>query len=265
MRKNKKYVLPLLVFMPLLMANAPAPEVHPAKYEDVTVTFVSKEEKDTEYGTHYLYSFNVTNTGDGYLSRVHASYENSYFYLDEYNNMFGDIVIAPGQTRTLVDESVSDKDISGSPSSFEAYANQEFIDDAFADNEISIREDHSGDYYRYYVSFNTDVNLKDRKYEFGVISEITYKGETIITHHELGSTSEYFLYGGYEELDLSDLTIKNIKMTRSDAYQSPIGTIFEVVGIVLLVCLGIILSGAIFVIVFFSVRKARRKKQLVKE
>ncbi len=259
MRNIKKYLLPLLVFVPLLMANAPAPEVHPGKYEGVTVSFVSKEEKDTEYGMHYLYSFNVTNTGNGYLSRVHASYENSSFFLDEYNQMFGDIVIAPGQTRLIVDDLTTDKDISGSPNYFEAYAYQEFIDNAFTDNEISIREDRSGDYYRYYVSFNTGVNLKDRKSEFGVISEITYKGETVVTHHELSSSNEFYLYGGYEELDLNDLTIKNIKMTRSDAYQSPIGTVLEVVGIVSLVCLGIILSGVIFVIIFFSVRKAKKR------
>ena len=114
----------------------------------------------------------------------------------------------------------------------------------------------------YYVKIDPQVKLNFSDYEYGVITEISYKGETYLSHHQIKGDNEFLLTRTETPLDVDEITFVNMIMTKDKAYKSGIGTFLLVLGIIVGVGIIALLGGVIFIIVFFSVRAARKKKKL---
>ena len=264
--KNKKLaILPLLLFTPLLMANSPAPVVRPETYNDFSTTFISKE-KAPQYGSdQWKYTFEVFNTGKGYITSTFIEADPVYGGLYDYGDdsqRYDEIVIAPGKSAVLSFTSSFEKDFTTDEYKATCSAYQDFVDEAFTSDrkEIRLDDSHEG-VYHYYLSFDTSVDLDKREYEYGLIVEVIYKGETRYTHCDLNSTNETHLLYSKEKLDMDELTIGEMVMTKGPRYKSKIGPLFNAIAIILIVGAAILVSGVLFVIIFFSIRAARNKKR----
>lgn len=66
MKKIKLLVTSLLLALPFLMANSPAPYPFPKTYTEFTHTAIT--ETHDGVANNYIYTTTITNTGDGYLS-----------------------------------------------------------------------------------------------------------------------------------------------------------------------------------------------------
>ena len=77
MKKNKLLVSSTILVLPLLMANSPAPQAFPNKYDDATISYV----KTGEINNEFIYDITITNNGNGYID-LNDSYF-SYLQLDE--------------------------------------------------------------------------------------------------------------------------------------------------------------------------------------
>ena len=268
MKKYKKFLISLLMLSPLLMANAPVPQVNVDKYDAFTCTFKSKtEEIDSDSNPYYSYKYDINNTGTGYLKSVHISYTNkkTSAYLYKLNDLFGDELIAPGKADVISFGTTFEDDYSLEPFTYSGNAYQCFVTDAFTSERKEIRvESHYGS-YNYYVSFDSNVRVSNSDYDYGIIISITYKGTTYVTHHELKGNNEFFLCNSSEELDLSQLTINEMIMTYSDAYKSPIGVVFTVLVVILAIGGAFLAGGVIFVCIFFPIKAYKKKKRLAEQ
>lgn len=270
MKKYKKFLISLLMLSPLLMANAPVPQVNVDKYDAFTCTFKSKtEEVDSDSNPYYSYKYDINNTGTGYLKSVSISYPNKKgsAYLYKSHGLFGDELIAPGKADVLSFGTTLEYDYSTEPFTYSGNAYQRFVADAFTSERKEIRVESYYGSYNYYVSFDSNVNVtrNNRDYDYGIIISITYKGTTYVTHHELKSNNEFFLCNSSEELDLSQLTINEMIMTYSDAYKSAIGVVFTVIVVILAIGGVFLAGGVIFVCIFFPIRAYKKKKRLAEQ
>lgn len=266
MKTRKKLLIPLLMLSPLLMANAPVPHVEPDEYKALTCSFKERtQEIDSESHIYYSYKFDVSNTGNGYIEHLHISYPDMSFY--SYANSeecpFGKEVIAPGTSRVLSIGTTIEDDFSSQTFTYTASAYQRFVDNAFSSDRKDIRVENESGYYKYYVDFDSKVNVRaNEDYEFGIIITITYKGVTYVTHHELNDNNTLYLCNSEEELDLSQLTIDEMIMTKGDAYKSPIAIVVTVILVILAVGGAFLVGGLIFICIFFPIKAYRKKKRL---
>lgn len=248
--------------VPLLMGNSPAPMVRPHEYDNFSCSFVSKtKETDQEDKEVYVYTFEVVNSGDAYIDNITVKYPSLDFasYMHGEDSLFGETIIAPGKTDNLYLRSYKEYDFSTSEGTFTCNAYQDFVKDAIKIENSVIRADDSNTYY---VKIDPQVKLNFSDYEYGVITEISYKGETYISHHQLSSNNEFFLTRNDTPLDVDQITFVNMIMTKDKAYKSALGTVLLVVGIIIGVGMIALVGGVIFLIVFFSVRAVRKKKKL---
>ncbi len=257
MKHSKRLLIPLLMLAPMLMANAPAPGVYPKSYDTFTCVYQSKEE--VEEG-RYRYSFNVSNTGEGYIDYIHLQAQNDeiYGYLEKENHLFDNPLIAPGDTETRHLYG-GDVDLSTLTINYSADAYTQFYD-GFKTNKKDVVMVHEGSKFTYYVEVDLKSSvIKDNDYYYGFISEVTYQGEKYFSFHQHYSKGRVELGSFDTELDLEQFSLNTLTMVRSKAYKNYFITtlfIIFIVGAVLMV------SGGIFAIIFFSIKKARRRKQL---
>ena len=261
MKFKKTSLLPLLLIVPLFMANSPAPVVKAKDYKDFTCEYLSKTKKTDSYGEdYYSYEFSFTNTGSGYIKGGHVSCDefDLYLYINT-TSLFGYVVIGPGETKTMDVGLKVDHETVTNPK-YKCTAYQDFMENAFTSDKKEITVNSESGNYVYTVNFDAD-SVRDAGYKYGIISELTYKGEKYVTHHEIGQIGTSFtLCNSEEELDLSQLTINKLVMTRSKYETSTIAYVIYAILIILGVGLVFIVSGGIFLIIFFSIRKARRRK-----
>ena len=146
------------------------------------------------------------------------------------------------------------------------YAYTDFIENAFSSDKKEVRVDDADyPYNRYYIDYESDYK-RDNNYLYGIIIDFTYDGVDYSIHDESWRYSEntysVFLYQG-EDLDLNKLTINKLTMTYSERYHSHVGDVIMGILIFIAVCFAIVVSGGIFCIIFFSIRKAKRRKALM--
>lgn len=258
MKTNKKLLLPLLILSPVLLANAPVPRVNPGYYDDFHCVYDHKTSELDEYGnTVYKYVFKVTNDGEGFISTLSVDSEVLHEYVDGEPSIFGNELVYPHESRLFSVLSSVDFDPSSVEFTYHCEAYQQFVD-GFTTDKKDIRVDARDGRYYYYVEFDTNINIKkDNKHEYGAITNVEYKGDKFLTHHEIDYNYEFYLCSSDEELDLEQLSIKKMFMTIGPAYNSG----FSQLAIAFVIVLGMILvGGGIFLIIFFSTKKSREKK-----
>ena len=272
MKNHKIALLSLLMLSPLLMANSPAPHVEPGDYKAFECKYVSTtkvDNVDSAGKTYYSYNFNIRNLGEGYIESVRVSCESFTGYLYNFSNDFSSNVIAPGKEAIYYYRTTQRYEhIANDTHKYTCKAYQEFVNDAFTTDKKEITVDtyksDSETYYYYYLSFDSDIDTKNNDYRYGIIADVTYKGENYFTHVEYGEGNKVCLYSGLTEpLEIDELTVNNIKMTRSKRSGSAAGNIFLAIIIILAIFGVLLLSGIIFVVIFFTVlgiKKARRAK-----
>ena len=265
MKSKKIYFLPLLALAPLLMANSPAPIVRANEYNDFSCSYLSREEvEDTNYNGRYLYNYKVTNNGTGCIESVLIQSTSIHGYIYAENDIFDDLVVLPGQTGILSLRTNNDVNPEGEELTYRGLAYQEFIQDAFINYDVEIEEKtstySSSPEYSYYVSFDTTVDIKKNDYEYGLIVELTYKGQKYAMHRDLDNSEEFYLCSTKEQLDLSQLTIDKLTMTKGPKYKSALGTFIVIVVVIFITFCALSVGGIIFAIVFPIARRAKRKR-----
>ena len=268
MKTKKLGITTLFLLAPFVMANSPAPQVQDSPYDDFTATFVSKTPNANDVEGMYEFTYNITNTGTGYINNIRAENDGrSEAYVSLNDKHFDDIVIAPNKTREITFYSRVDFENSEGVS-FSAFGFTEFLENPFKDNDFTVRLEDSytnSSYYAIDAKFNFDVD--ESGYRFGAIINATYKGEDFsIFSRYLYSKDEinfsYFDESGSEPFDIEQFTINNILIIKTE-YHSAIGDFFRVMEIIAIVFIAVVMgSGLLFICIFFPIREVRKRKRL---
>ncbi len=268
MKNNLKKIVLLLPVLPMLMANAPAPTPRPSKYEDYTIS-VNNVQKYTEDVIYYRYTYDIKNTGEGYISDISVNftsnnntYHNDYLQNVSFDAVFHDPLIIPHQEITalgncrLPEPSVDNyKNIS-----YYATAYSTFADD------VTVTGDYELTTLSYNNAYKVNISLEGTKkndFYYGVIFRITYDGEDHYVHSD---EMQGFDIRVNDHFDYTKLTnIEVVKVTKTDAYHSHVGEVLTGIAIVFFVCFILVISMGIFSAIFFPImrkkRRARREKK----
>ena len=266
MKKNyTKYFL-FLPILPLLMANAPAPQVFEKEYKDYSLTFASEERIETN---KYAYHYNLKNTGTGYISYLYLYKEsnNEYFsaVLDNTINgiIFNNSLYEPGfdQAVTFVsNKKVSD--INKIKIKCEGYN--------MFDNDVTITGTKkiallrsSGEYeYREY-EYRIDMSFEstNSEYNYGAVLKLLYEEKTYYV--KVDERNSFYLTA-FEELDLAKLTLQDVTVIKSKGYYSDTTNFFTLVAAIFVVGFFMLISFGIFAAIFFPAmaRRIRRRRAL---
>ena len=100
--------------------------------------------------------------------------------------------------------------------------------------------------------------------------QLYFQDNCIVNEFENPATEETLKRLGYPsvpatvpgnfELDMEQFSVDKILMVREDAYNNGVDVFFTVLFYIVIVGSILLVSGGIFVAIFFSVKKARRKK-----
>ena len=264
MKMKRSHLIPLLLAVPMLMANSPAPHVVTNDYKDFTYLFVSKTPLDRYYeGEQYIeYSFEITNEGSGYIDVAYIKYNsNAYTHTYMRDDMFGQLILPPNKSGIYSLVTLEDIDVTKVEPTVSCTAYTQFVENAFKSDKKDIQVDGN----RYYIDYESDYEF-DSNYRYGMIIDFTYDGVDYSIHEESSWRSESgtrstFFYQG--DIDINKVTINKLTMTYSDYPKSHIGEVIYGILIFLAVCLGIMFIGGLFCIIFFSIKKARRRKAMM--
>lgn len=270
MKKKYSKLLILLPICPLLMANSPAPAVYPDDYKDYQITYV-KEEKIAD--DKYNYVFNFKNTGDGYINYIYlngeeiVNGEEMYYGLSLYDyeiaSPFADGLLPPGFNGEVTLESTYQVP---NPSKLKhnCQAYTEFYNDATIEGtkELSLNQDR---YYNaqsdiYYYNFDIKLSDTEDGYYYGVILKLNYDGE--ICYVKTDQFHSYQIVTN-ELLDLSKISVEDIKVIRTVEYNNGFGQFISIVVIVFVVGLLLLFAAGIFAAIFFPLMAARRRRRAV--
>ena len=274
--KNKfRSILALLIATPMLMANSPVPQVTPDPYKDFSYSYLSKTQTGDDYQgrPYYSYKFDVTNSGEGYIDSINIKLDStvsSYRCYRFYDDRFGSLLLSPG--KSAVYQFVTLENVNVIPANVAATATAyvKFVDNAIKEyNEPYIKDDGYG-----YKSLRFDYklnNIYEEGYLYEMIINFDYDGVNYSINRRIianiGDETEYLdIYRDQEDqfdLDISKFSINKVLVTKGEYTRyTYFGDVLRGIGIVLLVCLGILASGGIFCLIFFSIRRARRNKRL---
>lgn len=263
MKKNyTKYFL-FLPILPLLMANAPAPQVFQKEYKDYQLTFVSEERIETNT---YAYYYNLKNTGTGYISYIyiHKDTDNEYFSAYRENKIngfiFEDTLYEPGfdQTITFVSNKKA-SDINKVKVNCQGY---NMFDKDVAINGTKkialLRSSGEYEYREYTYRIDLDLETNGSDYNYGAVLKLLYEGST---YYVKVDERNDFYFTAYEELDLEKLTLQDVTVIKSKPYYSDV---FNAIGIVVFVIIFgffLLLSFGIFAAIFFPAMARRRRRR----
>ena len=266
--KTRKLAILTLLFLPFtLMANSPNPVRAPDEYTDVEVsnfTLVSESKNK------YLYTLDVTNTGEGFvdLYRYTVSGQSIYTYTDD--------LIGPLGTETLEIEFKNKVNFTDLSFAFLGYQIKYVHDDVIdlqAVSSISRTYDMSEERYTY--AFNIQYKKVNDKFN-GYYRVVTKIKDTKTNEYHYFMTadklSENHSFTTNKDLNVDELYLESFHFIESYEYYqtSSVERFFSAIGNVLLIfaviCLPyigllLLLSGIIFVIVFFTVRYLKKGKK----
>ena len=262
MKKNYKRLLPLLLALPALMANAPMPQVFDNEYKDYQITYVSHEPN----GERYNYTYHLKNTGKGYIDYIRlfyetndASYGFSYYSSGNYHP-FSNIVFEPGFDGDIVFDSYREiPDINKLKAKCEGYSMFDESVIVGGSKAVTLANKYSGDIY-YQVDLTLNYSeAKDKDFNYGAILKINY--EDNIYYVKVDETQKYRIETR-EELDLTKLTVLDVTVIKSRPSYYGIVDVFTIIAIVVIVCLVIFIGGGIFAAIFIPtmVRRKRRRR-----
>lgn len=261
--KNKRLLM-FLPLLPMLMANAPAPKAYPKNYTDFEMSVV-KEEANAEYPTLYDYTFNLKNTGVGYISTFYATSEecsNFSYYFGSLGFSFSyNCVLAPNQQREVV-AAEAEKINDYSKIKFTADAYFDFADDVTVSGDLSLSVYSSG---KNAYKVNAELSGGDRaKYNYGLILKLTYEGDDY--YLEVDQFDD-FSFDNKDEFDVNKVTnIEVVEVTRSITYgyhenNNTIGNVFmSMLLMPLIIILGLIALIVVVTIVSVILVSAKKRK-----
>lgn len=269
MKNNLKKLVLLLPVLPMLMANAPAPTPHPTKYEDFSIS-VSDVQKHSEDVIYYRYTYDIKNTGEGYITDIYAILkrsDNSYNYDNlegiSFDSIFYDSLIIPHQEITAIGESrLSEPSINNYKEvHYKARAYVNFADDVTVTGDYELTKvNYSINTYKVNISLE---GTKKNDFYYGVIFKITYDEQVRYVHSD---EMRGFDIKVTNDFDLTKLTnIEVFKVTKTGAYHSNIGDILTGVAIVFFVCFILMISMGIFAAIFFPIMKKKRRERRAKQ
>ena len=263
--KNRKSLIPLLIILPFLMANAPAPSPTYGKYEDVSFNVVSCTPVDYGEGTQrYNYVFEVTNTGNLYAmgSFVITTKDNDYqktLNCQKHKLLFKNEVLAPGQTEryTYSDYYELSNDLITYVST-----NCLIIEDTNVKySDITITADK--DRVRTYNVKMKTTNLGD--YYYGAVFDVNYKGQAY--SFTANAKDNIKFYTDTVELDLTQLEVTNVRFFRSSYNTYKVGRVIAAVINVMIGCFIFFVVAGITaaIVVPIAVSRRRRRRKLAQE
>lgn len=268
MKNNLKKIVLLLPVLPMLMANAPAPTPRPSEYEDYTIS-VSDVQKHTEDVIYYRYSYDVKNTGEGYISDIYVNLrrsDNSYDYDNlegiSFDSIFYDSLIIPHQEITAIGKSRL------SEPSIDNYKEVHYTASAYIDfaDDVTVTGDYELTTLSYDNAYKVNISLEGTKkgdYYYGVIFKITYDGEDHYVHSDEMRGFDIRVNNHFDYTKLTNIEV--VKVTKTDAYHSHVGEVLTGIAIVFFVCFILVISMGIFAAIFFPImqkkRRARREKK----
>ena len=252
----------------MLMANAPAPKAYPKNYTDFEMSVV-KEEVNAGDPALYDYTFNLKNTGVGYISAFYAISEecsNFSYYFGSLGFSFSyNCVLAPNQQREVV-AAEAEKFNDYSKIKFTADAYFDFADDVTVSGDLSLSRSSSG---KNAYKVNAELSGGDRaKYNYGLILKLTYDGGDYYLEVD---QFEDFSFDNKDEFDVNKVTnIEVVEVTRSITYgyrENNNGGMGKVLMSMLLMPLIIILGviALIVVVTILAVVLASAKKRKNKQ
>ena len=220
MKKHSRKLLILLPFLPLLMANSPAPQRE--TYRDLEATYLSVE---TLHGYNF-YHFNIKNVGTGYVNYLNLDNKpgdkSFYASLDsnEIVSPFDNVIIEPGFDKEVIvvtkNEIPESKEVQASAYDFYVAA-EDITFDGSKEVTYSPKDSYlGGNVYTYSIDVQCDGTLSEN-YDYCAAIKLTYDGASCFVR---SSSVEKLYFTTSESLDLNKLTIDEITMLRSkDAYQ----------------------------------------------
>ena len=269
MKTHTRKLLIILPLLPLLMANSPAPKRE--TYTDLEITYV-KEESLHNYN---FYTLNVKNVGEGfvyYLNVSNKQKDTSFYATMESNEIcppFVDVMINPGfdkdlvlATKNVIPES---KELIG-----EAYDYYVAAEDSTFTGSREIVYSAGGSYsannsYLYNVDVQYDGAFSPN-YNYCVAIFLTYDGASCCVRSD---NTERISFRTNEKLDLSKLTVGEIKMLRSDyeynynyGYYNPSGCRNALNALLIFMLVFFLVLGfGIFSAIFFPAMGRRRRRK----
>ena len=263
--KNKNYrLIPLLLTLPFLMANSPAPEVFSDEYKDYEITYVKEEIVDKEY----VYTYHLNNTGTGYISSLSLDREtrvnDEYVYYGLYYGLYsGDFfyktVIPPGFDQDIEMTSNSKiPEVEKLKKSAQAY-NIFDKEATYSGSKVVTPKERNAyselDHYYYSVDLKIDHPTGDN-WHYGFILDITYDGiNYFVKIDEMGG----YILESHDELDLDKLVINNAVVIKSRPFYYGVDTFFNIFITVLVVGFFLMISLGIFAAIFFPIMARRRR------
>ena len=251
---NNRFVklLTILSTLPLLM-GASLPSVYARDYNDYELTYLG----DLYFGEDICYTYNLKNTGNGYISSIALT--NGDFYdkvtaEDYYGKLFNNTCFNldfDGEINFIDDYQISkpEKPVSSCSAYFD------FADTLTISGTNDVRFIKKvNDTYLYGVDLSI-TGVREGKFNYGAILELTYdsaKYSIVVNDRSL------IQFTTSEELDLTKLSVDKATAIRSSNNADPEAARFVIVAII--VCY-IVLPATIFCAIFFSVRARRRRRR----
>ena len=247
----------------MLMANAPAPTPRPSDYEDYTIS-VSDVQKHSEDVIYYRYSYDIKNTGEGYITDIYAnlkrsdnSYDHDNLEDESFDSVFYDSLIIPHQEITVLGRyRLSEPSIDNYKNiSYSASAYSNFADDVTVTGDYELTKvSYASSTYKVNISLE---GTKKNDFYYGVIFKITYDEQVRYVHSD---EMQGFDIKVTNDFDLTKLTnIEVFKVTKTDAYHSHVGEVLTGIAIVFIVCFILMISMGIFSAIFFPIMKKKRR------
>ena len=255
MKKGLK-VFPLLMMLPMMMANSPAPKPVTRDYQDVDiyVNYVGVDE-NIKGKNNVCYEVEIKNAGKGYIAPFTYAYFKSSdggatLNLEQTNQIFTNQTIAPGKAEkyhTYVPQSfdfAKRYDVT-----FQAYTYP--MEDVDFSGAV-IKEDYKKS-NQYVLKVDND---KVSSVNTALFIDVTYDGVDMCFYMFFNANNRTFTTN--EKLDLDKLKINKItayEERASTTYNSAWGTFLWVL---LILFFAIILSAILTPIIITSVRRSRR-------
>ena len=215
MKKHTRNLLIFIPFLPLLMANSPAPRRD--SYKDFEVSYLSVE---TLHGYNF-YHFNLKNVGESYA--YYVSFDNkpgdkSFYATLESNEIcppFDYVLVEPGFNKEVVlaskNEIAESKEVVAT--AYDYYVVVENLPfSGSMDVSYSLADSYpANNNYVYKVNANYFGTI-DTDYGYVAAIKLTYDGETCVVRSD---SISHLYFSTNEQLDLEKLTVDSVTMLRT--------------------------------------------------
>ena len=267
MRYHTRRLLSIIPILPFLMAASTASEIDYGEYRSFELTFV-KEESLYSYN---FYSFNLKNTGDGYIDYFYIQNDsdeisfNATLENDEIYPPFLYGVIEPGFDKDVVfvtkNKIPESHNVVGKAYAYSTVAEEVSLSGS---KEVSYSLELSDKANSLYA-YNIDVSFSglSSDYDYSAAIKLTYEGEAYSV--KCNDIRNDFYITANTELNLSNLTIDEVVPLKSKQryyYDGLFINLGDALGtfILFFVIFGLFVSFGIFAAIFFPAMSRRKRR-----